>query len=121
MKKVSGLPIEFGTCSKAWRRFMAGLTGAAMILAVGTPALAAGNAEAGRRLAQHWCVSCHIVSPEGPGTDAAPPFSTIAKQTSQEDRGWLRAWLTAPHPPMPDLHLSRQEIDDIMAYLDSLR
>jgi hypothetical protein len=32
-----------------------------------------------------------------------------------------RAFLLAPHPPMPDLNLSRADIDDISAYLDSLK
>jgi mono/diheme cytochrome c family protein len=32
----------------------------------------------------------------------------------------VRAWLADPHPPMPNFNLSRQQIDDIVAYLDSL-
>ena len=35
--------------------------------------------------------------------------------------GALRAWLTDTHPPMPNLNLSNQQMDDIAAYLDSLR
>jgi mono/diheme cytochrome c family protein len=83
------------------------------------PAAAAGDAQAGRNLAQRWCSGCHVVDQSGRGPDTAPPFPTIARQ-SQDDQGWLRAWLTAPHPPMPDLNLSRQQIDDVIAYLDSL-
>ena len=83
------------------------------------PALAAGDAAAGHALAQRWCASCHIVDRAGQGRDTAPPFPAIAKR-NPEDRGWLRAWLTAPHPPMPNFNLSRQQIDDVIAYLDSL-
>ena len=32
----------------------------------------------------------------------------------------LRAFLTEPHRPMPDLSLSRQEILDLTAYIQSL-
>jgi cytochrome c len=58
---------------------------------------------------------CHVIGSSSHGQDAAP---TLPRP--DRDRSWLRGWLTAPHPPMPDLHLSRQEIDDIIAYLSSL-
>lgn len=84
-----------------------------------SPAAAAGNVPAGRDLAQRWCSSCHIVDQSGHGPDTAPPFRTIAKR-GPKDRDWMRAWITAPHPPMPNLNLSRQQIDDVVAYIDSL-
>jgi mono/diheme cytochrome c family protein len=84
------------------------------------PAQAAGDAEAGHALARQWCASCHVVDRSGGnGADTAPPFPEIARR-SQQDRNWVRAWLVAPHPPMPNLTLSRQEIDDVVAYLDNL-
>lgn len=58
-----------------------------------------------------------MVDRSGQGSDAAPPFVAVARQNT---RGWVRAWLAAPHPPMPNFNLSRQQIDDIVAYLDSL-
>ncbi len=88
-------------------------------LTLASPAFAAGDAEAGHQLARLWCVSCHIVDRAGEGRDAAPPFTTIAA-AHKRDHGWLRAWLTAPHPPMPDLHLTRQEIEDVIGYLETL-
>jgi hypothetical protein len=33
----------------------------------------------------------------------------------------LRAFLQTPHSRMPDLHMSREEIDNITAYILSLR
>ena len=83
-------------------------------------AQAAGNAQAGHSLARLWCSSCHIVDESGEGRDTAPPFATIANSRHADDR-WLRGWLIQPHPPMPNFNLSRQEIDDITAYLSSLR
>jgi cytochrome c len=85
---------------------------------VGT-ARAAGDGAAGHALARQWCVSCHVVEEGGPGSDTAPPFAAIARQRGG-DRAWVHAWLSAPHPPMPNLNLTRQQIDDIIAYLDGL-
>lgn len=76
--------------------------------------------QAGYRLARAWCTSCHIVAPGEGGSDAAPPFETIANRPGLSEDG-LRAWLADPHPPMPNLHLSRQEIEQVIAYLRSLR
>jgi len=96
--------------------FAAGLAG---ILMAAAPAWAAGSAQTGAALAQRWCSACHLTSNNASGPDTAPPFATIAARHGQ-DREWLHAWLVRPHPPMPDLHLTRQEIDDITAYLESL-
>jgi mono/diheme cytochrome c family protein len=84
-----------------------------------SPALAAGDPAQGHRLAELWCSSCHLVDPEGHGTDAAPSFPSIAERR-RDDQAWLRAWLISPHPPMPNLNLSRAEIDNIVAYLGNL-
>ena len=74
---------------------------------------AAGEAVEGRRLAERWCVSCHGA------TDAAPPLEALANRPNRTAYT-LRAWLTQPHPPMPDLSLTREEIDDLVAYLAEL-
>jgi len=83
------------------------------------PALAAGDVQRGHELARRWCTGCHVVDPSGEGPDAAPPFPAIA-QRHGADHSWVHGWLTAPHPPMPNFNLTRQEIDDVIAYLDSL-
>ena len=80
---------------------------------------AAGNAEAGRRLVNASCTTCHL-APDAPvGTDAAPPFAAIARD-NRDRPGWIRTWLTDPHPPMQGINLTRQQIDDVVAYLTSL-
>lgn len=89
------------------------------LLVASSPALAAGSAAAGKRLSQQWCASCHQVEPKGPAKDSAPPFATLGAQKGK-DPGWIRAWLTNPHPPMQGINLSRQQIDDVVAYLQSL-
>ncbi len=96
--------------------FAAALTGA---LLFGVPALAA-DPEDGYRLAKQWCTSCHIIGPGEPGSDAARPFVSIAQDPGFTADG-IRAWLADPHPPMPNFNLSRTEVEQIVAYLRSLR
>jgi mono/diheme cytochrome c family protein len=94
---------------------------ASVIAAASTkPVLAAGDAQSGRQLAQQWCSSCHIIDRSPKGPDTAPPFPAIAHNRLQND-GWVRAWLSTPHPPMPNLNPSRAQIDDIVAYLETFR
>jgi len=105
-------------------RIAAALAGVSLTLGVAavpttTLAQTAGDPEAGRTIAHRWCSSCHVVDVGGHGTDAAPAFFEIARR-HHGDRRWVRAWLSAPHPRMANLSLSRIEIDDIIAYLRSI-
>ena len=90
------------------------IIGAALLAAAGGPARAA-DVEAGAKLAQQWCSGCHSIGGK-PGPDTAPALPPAGR-----DAAWLRGWLHAPHPPMPDLDLGRQQVEDLVAYLDSLR
>lgn len=83
------------------------------------PAARAADAEAGGRLVAQWCQSCHLVE-QRVGRDQAPPLAAIANNPALSD-GMLRAWLADPHPPMPNLSLTTREIDDIVAYLRTLK
>jgi mono/diheme cytochrome c family protein len=93
---------------------------AAALTALAGPTFAAGDSGSGLVLAKTWCTSCHIVAPNAAGGDTAPPFATIANRPNRSP-GATRAWLTETHPPMPNLNLSNQQMDDIAAYLESLR
>jgi mono/diheme cytochrome c family protein len=97
------------------------LQGAVAAMALDAAAAAAeGDPARGLALARSWCASCHQVEAGGPATDTAPSFRAVANDPAKTEGG-LRAWLADPHSPMPNLNLSRQEIDDIIAYLASLR
>jgi len=78
------------------------------------------SAENGQKIAEDWCAACHTVSARSPGRDTAPPFSAIARNRAF-DRDKLIQVLADPHPPMPKIHLSRQQLDDVIAYIHSLR
>jgi mono/diheme cytochrome c family protein len=82
------------------------------------PALAA-DAEAGRQLVLKSCSSCHALNASSKATDGAPPLSFLAKDNKVRP-AWVRGWLMDPHPPMPSIVLSRAQIDNVIAYLNTL-
>jgi mono/diheme cytochrome c family protein len=104
------------------------MRGAALIATLAlaaVPALAQpepGDARAGQRLAVTWCANCHQVAPGGPGpaNDAAASFASIAAMPSTTSMS-LRVFLQSPHGNMPDYRLTREQMDDVVAYLLSLR
>ncbi len=81
-----------------------------------------GDARAGQRLATTWCANCHRIAPGGPGpsTDAAPAFPAIAQMASTTSMS-LRVFLQSPHGNMPDYRLTREQLDDLVAYILTLR
>jgi mono/diheme cytochrome c family protein len=85
------------------------------------PAWAAGDASHGEVLARRWCAPCHVVAPDQKGpTGEAPPFASVAKRPDFDART-LAFFLLTPHPKMPDMDLSRNEAQDLAAYIASLR
>ena len=102
---------------RAWMLCLA----AAVFLPAPSVAASMGNAGNGKNLAERWCASCHLVSAEQTtATTEAPPFATIAERPAEE-LAKLGAMLSHPHPPMPALDLSRIEIEDLVAYIESLK
>lgn len=92
-----------------------------LILALPMHALAQESAERGGAIAKRWCAECHVVSADQEQASAdAPPFMSIAER-SEGAFGWLAAFLAEPHPVMPEMSLSRQQIRDLAAYLAALK
>jgi mono/diheme cytochrome c family protein len=91
-------------------------------LAAAAPATAgdaAGNANHGGVIAKRWCAACHVVASDQTSANAdAPSFFDIALRRT--NRKQLSNFLVDPHPPMPNMHLSRKEIDDIVSYIRGL-
>jgi mono/diheme cytochrome c family protein len=73
-------------------------------------------------LAETWCSSCHVVAPSAQtgARTGVPTFTAVASIPSTTSIA-LRAFLQTPQARMPDLHLSRDETDDLIAYILSLR
>ena len=92
---------------------------AALLVSQPWTAAQAGDAAHGRVIAKRWCAACHVVAPDQTSASVdAPPFADVAKR--RRDDKELSAFLADPHPKMPDMSLTRKEIDDIVAYIRSL-
>lgn len=86
------------------------------------PELEAPSPERGLAFAQKFCSNCHLV--EG-GTNATvqagmPSLRGLANKPGQSGER-IRNVLINPHPPMPDMQVSAQEILDVISYLETLR
>ena len=100
------------------RRVLPGVL--ALLLAGLIPLAARAAAADGERLARQWCANCHVINGSGPATwipHGPPSFRTIVGHLNPEQ---MRSFLTHPHGAMPDLALTRAEIDDLIAYIGSL-
>lgn len=87
------------------------------------PLVAHADTANGSRLAHQWCANCHVVDATGAGPSASlpqgpPSFRAVAVSLDPEQ---IRAFLTRPHGAMPDLALTRVEIDDLVAYIQTQR
>lgn len=104
------------------RRLAAPVLAAALAVALGTPgaARAAGDADTGKAIAERWCAGCHLVNGAAETSDAAPPLAAYAR-VPYDNAEALAAFLTVPHGAMPDLSLSQREIEDLIAFIETLR
>jgi mono/diheme cytochrome c family protein len=67
------------------------------------------------------CLGCHTV--DGKNEGFGPDFSRIAEKVNPD---WLYAWITDPkkywpETSMPDLRIPKEDIQDLVAYLNSLK
>ena len=77
----------------------------------------------GHLLAEKLCASCHIVGAQAAGASVpadVPSFVAIANKPGQTAEA-IAGRIVIPHPPMPQIHLTRNEIADLAAYILSLR
>ncbi len=94
-------------------------------LAAAAPVLADGNPDAARPIISENCVTCHDV----PGFQAkygradvnAPAFQSIADQPDTYTPDKMRQFLQHPHYPMAKFVLSSADIENIIAFIQSLR
>ena len=92
------------------------LAGLAVACALVAPARAT-DLDNGRKLAEHWCAACHVVSSEQTrGSADVPTFADVARR---RDARSLALFLTKPHGQMPDMALSQPEIADLVGWIES--
>ena len=94
-------------------------------LTLTTPASAAGDANAAKGIVVEHCVTCHevpgYVAETEPAQLDAPSFATIANDPQAYDRHRLRIWLRRPHWPMQQLVLSDGDVENLLAFIETLR
>ena len=79
-------------------------------------------ASRGHELAQAWCSSCHAIEKFAIPLDhrRAPAFTVIAGQRAMTPLA-IRVFLQSSHEPMPNFILKKEDIDDLAAYIMSLK
>jgi mono/diheme cytochrome c family protein len=103
---------------RRWRRAPL----AAILLGLACPATAVEvDREPGFQIAQQICAECHgigigLLSPD----PRAPSFFVIANQPGTTELAF-RVFLRTTHENMPNLIIEPSQIDDLLAYLRSLR
>jgi len=99
--------------------FMRGLIASVVVMAFPLGAHAA-DATKGEVIAKRWCAACHLVAPDQKEANSdAPSFSSVAHKIKSAKA--LTTFLMDPHPKMPDMSLTRDEIADLVAYIGTLR
>lgn len=105
-------------------RFIALLSGVLAGLAFGAASAEElpGDPVLGRDLALKICQECHHVEAgDRDGELPDPPaFQNLADDPAMTPLA-LRVFLTTPHTNMPNLILTDTEVDDIIAYIHSLK
>lgn len=77
----------------------------------------------GHEIASKLCSGCHIVDGETAKASTpadVPSFIEIANKPDQTAEA-IAGRIVVPHPPMPTINLTREEIGDVAVYILSLR
>jgi mono/diheme cytochrome c family protein len=94
------------------------------LLSIAAPALGQESGNAGRGLvyARQACSDCHAVAADQRVSPdpKAPSFQSVA-DTPGMTRIAVNVWLHSSHPTMPQLIIDAERIDDLAAYLATLR
>ena len=106
------------------KRIVAGAVAAIVLASVANEAGAqdVGNVQQGRALARMVCAECHAVeTAQAPSPNSDAPAFTSVSRTAGMTAMALRVWLQTSHPTMPNIVLSSEERDNVVAYILSLR
>jgi mono/diheme cytochrome c family protein len=101
------------------------LTVFCIVLALGSSAAMAqsGRVQRGQTFAQTNCSMCHAIGRVGDSPiPEAPPFRTLHTRYPIEDLAEAFAeGITTGHPSMPQFQLDPAQINDLLAYLNSIQ
>jgi mono/diheme cytochrome c family protein len=77
------------------------------------------DATRGKALAGRWCAACHLVQLRLTTIDP-PTFTAIANDPSKTP-DYLRHFFASPHKDMPPIQLTAPQVEDIIAYLRTMK
>jgi len=80
------------------------------------------RADLGKKIATLWCSHCHLVEPTDTGTvqSDVPSFAEISNREGQSEMRIMKFMLD-PHPSMPKLDLSRDDQQNLVSFILSLK
>jgi mono/diheme cytochrome c family protein len=105
------------------RHLRYGLVALAALTALSIPAAAVelGNKEAGHAYAEKHCSGCHAIDKDATLLFSdVPSFQEIADTQGMSPQA-LVVWFQTSHPNMPDLIIPPDDMDNVIAYIMSLR
>jgi mono/diheme cytochrome c family protein len=81
----------------------------------------AGDPGAGAAYAKQVCAKCHAIDRTGISPEpSAPPFRDVANTPGMTATA-LSVWLTTSHPTMPNIVVERDDLDNVIAFILSLK
>ena len=98
------------------------LTGTLTVLSATAIAQELGSPMRGQRVAEMICSECHAIE-KGATRSAnthAPTFQSLAKTPGMNAMAF-RVWLRSSHKEMPNIMLKNEEVDDVIAYVQTLK
>lgn len=80
------------------------------------------DVDRGHALAKSTCIACHWIEKKETAEKFmdVPSFQTIANNPARTKLALL-VFLKSPHANMPDIVMSEEEIDNVIAYIMSLK
>ena len=87
---------------------------------VGATAALADDVEHGRQLAERWCAACHATGAGPTKFNRAPPLAAIAARQDVSPE-MIASFLLLPHATMASPPLSRQDAQDLAAFIMDMR
>lgn len=107
----------------AWKWLGLAAIVAGLLSAPAASYAASGDTAKGQALAKRLCSNCHVIGDEAASATISadvPSFKSIAGLPDQSPER-IAGRIVVPHPPMPQIELTRNEIRDLAAYIMSLK
>lgn len=95
-----------------------GLGAIILWIAAGRAEALAPSPETGAEIASRWCADCHVVSTSGAGIERAPSFPALSLSRNPDE---ITTALKSHAQPMRGFTLSAREVQDVTAYISSLK